>query len=104
MKRLAKVVCVMAMLITLTVAVCGCGDQAKRPSGTYGDGQVATMTFEGKNVSLKFGQLSASGTYKMDGNKIIVTFDGYEDPKNYTYDAEKDTITGEGGNVMTFQY
>lgn len=71
---------------------------SKKPDGKYGHENL-NLEFDGDKVSVNLDfviKASASGTYEMDGDKIVITYEGNDSsssmPTNLVYDADSDTI------------
>ena len=58
------------------------------------------MMFDGSKVTLHMGQMSAEGTWELDGDKLTLYYTNVDDKKEYTYDEEADTITASNGDVL----
>lgn len=101
MKTITKKLVTLAMVMMLSMVMFGCSEQTG-PSGTYTVGDKLTyIEFDGENVTLQMGQMSAVGTWKLKGDKLTLVYDNNAGEKEYTYDAEKDTITTPSGEVLT---
>ena len=74
MKKNILRVTALAIILVMAVAVlASCGTKL---SGTYKDDAtgLTTLTFDGDKVTAKAGVVSVEGTYKIDGDKITLTF------------------------------
>ena len=96
-----KLALLLMMLLTLCMAAVGCGEK-KGPSGTYTVGDKFTyMEFVDDRVTLQMGQMSAVGSWKLEGDTLVLIYDNNAGEKEYTYDAEKDEILTSSGDVLT---
>ena len=99
MKKSIRILAVVMALLMVTLVFASCGKTLK---GTYSAEFLGTgveMTFEGKNVTiaLKVAGIevgSSTGTYKIDDDKITLTFDSDND-KVEAYDGTFDFEEGE---------
>ena len=99
MKKSVRILAVALALLMVTFVFASCGKTLK---GTYSAEIVGTgveMTFEGKNVTITLKALgmevgSSTGTYKIDDDKITLTFDSDND-KVAAYDGTFDFEEGE---------
>lgn len=100
--KMAKRVISMALVLVLAMSLMACG-----ASGIVGsweetnDGVTVTYTFE-KDGSMKMKTsllgLELSGTYKTEGDKLIMTVSilGMEDTQEYTYKLDGNKLTMSG--------
>ena len=95
MKKILLSVLAVTLLCTMLFTLVSCSN---KPDGKYGHKNL-NLEFDGDKVSvnLDFGiKASASGTYEMDGDKIVITYEGDDAnsslPTNLVYDADSDTI------------
>ena len=99
MKKSIRVLAVAMALLMVTLVFASCGKTLK---GTYSAEIVGTgveMTFEGKNVTITLKALgmevgSSTGTYKIDDNKITLTFgnDTLKLGGEHAFEKDGDTI------------
>ena len=98
MKKVLTAMVAVSLLLCMILSFASCGES--KPSGKYGAKEL-NLEFKGDKVSvnLDFTVLkgSASGTYEMDDDKIVITYDDdkvdAKFPTALTYDADKDAIT-----------
>lgn len=96
-----KYALLMVMLLALCSVAAGCGEK-KGPSGTYTVGDKVTyLEFVDDRVTLQMGQMSAVGSWKLKGDKLVLVYDNNAGEKEYTYDVEKDEILTPSGEVLT---
>lgn len=94
----AKRFLVLAAAMVMLMAFAGC-ERQQVPSGTYTPGDNLTyITFDGNDVTLKMGQMTATGTFELDGTRLKIIYDNGD--KDYVYDADADTITASNGDVL----
>lgn len=99
-KTVCRMMMAATMLLVFVFAMAGCGKQ-EGPKGTYAVGDNLTyMMFDGSKVTLHMGQMSAEGTWELDGDKLTLYYTNVDDKKEYTYDEEADTITASNGDVL----
>lgn len=96
MKKLLLSVLAVTLLITMLFSFASCGDP--KPNGKYGH-EYLNLEFDGNKVSVNLDfivEISTTGTYEMDGEKIVITYESDEGsssmPTNLVYNAEDDTI------------
>ncbi|MBQ9745844.1 MAG: hypothetical protein IJW21_03395 [Clostridia bacterium] len=80
MTKLTKVLALALVVATLCLALASCGGL----SGTYSNnglfGLGATeLEFSGSKVTIKVGDLEATGNYEIDDDKITITLDNIDD-------------------------
>lgn len=87
-KRIAVGLIVLCMVFSLTA----CGSKL---SGTYvSTGLITqTFTFDGNNVTMSAFGINASGTYKIDGDSIIITYNFLGSEQSMTQSFKKDGST-----------
>ena len=92
MKKSVRVLAVAMALLMVMVVLASCGTKL---SGTY-KGTLTTLTFDGDKVTASdlTGIVKIEGTYKIDGDKITLTFDSDND-KVEAYDGTFDFEEGE---------
>lgn len=75
MKKLTKVLALVVVAAMLCLALASCG-----LSGKY-EGHLYTLEFKGSDITIKgnVSKITAEGTYKIDGDKIIITLDNADD-------------------------
>lgn len=95
MKKFLLSVLAITLLFTMLFSFTAC---AQKPTGKYGHKNL-NLEFDGDKVSVNLDYLvkvSASGTYKMVDDKIMITYEGDNVssslPGILTYDADNDTI------------
>ena len=97
MKKSVRILALAMALLMVTFVFASCGKTLK---GTYSAeiaGTGVEMTFEGKNVTIALKLLgaelgSSTGTYKIEDDKITLTFDSDNDKVkayNGTFDFEE---------------
>lgn len=107
MKKTLLAILAIALLFTMLLSFASCGES--KPEGKYGS-QYLNLEFDGDKISVNLNMVvtsaSASGTYQMDGDRIVITYEGEDAsaslPTNLVYDAENDTIQcalGTLGNI-----
>lgn len=96
MKKILLSVLALTILCTMLFSFASCG--ASKPDGKYGHENL-NLEFDGDKVTVNLDflvKVSASGTYAMDGSKIVITYEGDDVnttlPTNLEYDADTDTI------------
>ena len=95
MKKILLSVLAVTLLITMLFTLVSCGP---RPDGKYGHKNL-NLEFDGDKVTVNLDflvKLSATGTYEMDDDQIVITYEGDKSdaslPTNLVYDADSDTI------------
>lgn len=95
MKKILLSVLAVTLLVTMLFTLTSCGP---RPDGKYGHKNL-NLEFDGDKVTVNVDflvKISASGTYEMEDDKIVITYEGDEStssmPTNLVYDADSDTI------------
>ncbi|MBQ4120986.1 MAG: hypothetical protein IJD35_03120 [Clostridia bacterium] len=95
MKRILLSVLAVTLLVTMLFTLTSCGP---KPDGKYGHKNL-NLEFDGDKVTVNVDflvKVSASGTYEMDDDKIVITYEGNDStssmPTNLVYDADNDTI------------
>ena len=98
MARLTTVVGI-ALIVALMLGVIACGEASIVGKWQDADGVVVELTSDGKMIS---GEESTAGldiTYKVDGDKLLITAMGFEIPVKYVLDGDtlqlEDPDTGE---------
>ncbi len=102
MKKFSKYIMLVIFAMFISIGMLGCGEEKKVPNGVYTVGDKVTyIEFEGENVTLQLGQMSAVGTWELEGDKLTITYDNNAGVKEYTYNAEDDTIEAPSGEILT---
>ena len=72
-KAVRRIVCLVLAAVLLTALLAGCGSKL---SGKYSSGGLIpqTFTFKGDNVTMSAFGITAEGTYKIQGDKIVITY------------------------------
>ena len=92
-------------ILLIAATVCILASCAAKPSGTY-EGPIADLVFKGNKITYKLGNLELTGTYKMDGEKINITWNGGEGHEFTVavWDKEDDEIVvGEGIRSIVYR-
>lgn len=91
MKMKSKIV-VGLIVLCLIFSLTACGNKL---SGTYAStGLISqTFTFDGNNVTMFAFGINASGTYKIDGDSIIITYNLFGSEQSMTQSFKKDGST-----------
>ncbi len=94
MKKSVRVLAVAMALLMVMVVLASCGTKL---SGTY-KGTLTSLTFDGDKVKASAGPISIEGTYKIDGDKITLTFgnDTLKLGGEHTFEKDGDTIKIDG--------
>ena len=87
-KKIAVVLLVFCMIISLTA----CGNKL---NGTYSSSGLIsqTFTFDGDNVTMSAFGINASGTYKIQGDSIVITYSLFGSEQSMTQSYKKDGKT-----------
>ncbi len=102
MKKFNKYIMLAVFTIFISMGMLGCSGEKKGPSGVYTVGDKVTyIEFDGENVTLQLGQLSAVGKWELDNDKLTITYDNNAGVKEYIYNAEDDTIEAPSGEILT---
>ena len=90
MRKSIRVLAVAMALLMVMAVLSSCGTKL---SGTY-EGFLTTLTFDGDKVVASAGPISIEGTYKIDGDKITLTFgnDTLKLGGEHTFEQDGDTI------------
>lgn len=101
MKKVISVV--MIMVLMLSLASCGAASPKGKYTATVGENVMGTIDFSDDEVTLELTVPvkipKTTGTFKMDGDKVIATFDDGS-TREFVYDAEEKTVTLGGGIVF----
>lgn len=68
-----KMKSVLLLIVSLVILLTACGGKLK---GTYTSqkGIAQTFIFDGDNVTMSAFGINATGTYKIDGDQIVITY------------------------------
>ena len=95
MKKIILSILAVTLLCTMLFTLVSCGS---KPSGKYGHENL-NIEFDGDNIIVNVDfmvKVSSKGTYKMDGDQIVITYENDKNiasmPTNLVYDADSDTI------------
>ena len=69
MKRFTKILAIVLVLSMTCFLLASCGF-----SGTYANSSTE-ITFKGKKITIETSSMKAEGTYKIDGDKLIIKID-----------------------------
>ena len=96
-----KMICrVMCLALIMVMMVCSLTACSKKLSGTYtADGIIKqSFTFEDENVTISAFGIEAEGTYKIEKDKIIITYSllgfSYDWEKSFERDGKDIIIDG----------
>ncbi len=108
MKKFTKVLALVVVATMLCVVLASCGLSGKYEGKVLGIFDV-DLTFKGSKITIECGGVEATGTYKIDGDKITIELDNADDKSISAADAliwfngeknyEKDGDTIKIGNV-----
>lgn len=72
--KIRKLICLCVTIVLVSLVLTACGNS--KLSGTYrSEGLIAqTFTFKDDNVTMSAFGINANGTYKIDGDKIVITY------------------------------
>jgi len=84
-----KRVCALLLAVLLVAALSACGNTL---SGTYHstDGFNQTFTFSGDSITMSAFGISASGTYKISGSEIVITYNLFGSEQTWSQSFSKD--------------
>ena len=95
---------ILVLALILCLSLCACGSKSNKPSGSYSATiagvKFSTFIFSGDKVTYEGASKTSVGSFTMDENKVIITYDdglGEE----LEYDPKTDTLSL--GDVMTFE-
>ena len=90
--RIQKKIAVGLIILCLVFSLTACGGKL---SGTYvSTGLISqSFTFDGNNVTMSAFGINASGTYKIDGDSIIITYSIFGSEQSMTQSFKKDGST-----------
>lgn len=100
--RIRKVVCLFLIAVLFSLLLTACS--GTKLSGTYrSEGLIAqTFTFKDDNVTMSAFGINANGTYKIDGEKIVITYTLFGQSYDWeqSFSRSSDTITIGGTNFI----
>lgn len=92
MNSMKKKIAVIVVVLCLAISLTACGSKL---SGTYASTGIISQTFafEGSNVTMSAFGINASGTYKIEGDSIIITYNLFGSEQSMTQSFKKDGKT-----------
>jgi ABC-type uncharacterized transport system auxiliary subunit len=83
------------LALVLCLSLCACGSKNK-PNGSYSaeiaGKTFATLTFSGNKVTYEGSNRTTSGTFTLDGNTVIISYENGNSDK-LEYNIEEDTLS-----------
>ena len=99
MKNFTKVIALLLVLSISAIIFASCGNTL---SGKYDGGIKGSYEFSGNKFTFKWTIITVEGTYKIDGDKIMFTFDG--DENEYLKPEMSFEKTDDGIKIGGFSY